>query len=222
MRALFNFLLLIAIGTLTYLCIVSVVDPIHFNREREAREAIVIKRLENIRKAEIVFRNRFGHYTANADSLILFIKYGKLPVIEKQGFLNEDQLRSGLTEKKAMKIINSGNLSEIKKYNLEHFRRDTAYVNISDSLFDKGFSADSLLIVPGTDKMFELETGEIITASGYPVKLFEARTPYEVYLDGLDKQSIVNLRDNEEKRGKYPGLKVGSVVEINNNAGNWE
>ena len=121
-----------------------------------------------------------------------------------------------------MKIINSGNLSEIKKYNLEQFRRDTAYVNISDSLFDKGFSADSLLIVPGTDKMFELETGEIITASGYPVKLFEARTPYEVYLDGLDKQSIVNLRDIAEKRGKYPGLKVGSVVEINNNAGNWE
>lgn len=222
MRGLFNFLLFIAIGTLAYLCVVSVVDPIHFNREREARETMVIKQLENIRKAEIVFRNRFGHYTANADSLILFIKYGKLQVIEKQGFLNEDQLRSGLTEKKAMKIINSGNLSEIKKYNLEHFRRDTAYVNISDSLFDKGFSADSLLIVPGTDKMFELETGEIITASGYPVKLFEARTPYEVYLDGLDKQSIVNLRDIAEKRGKYPGLKVGSVVEINNNAGNWE
>lgn len=37
MRALFNFLLLIAIGTLTYLCIVSVVDPIHFNRERGSR-----------------------------------------------------------------------------------------------------------------------------------------------------------------------------------------
>lgn len=222
MRALFNLLLLIAIGTLAYLCVTSIISPIHFNKEKEMREAMVIKQLENIRKAEIVFRNRFGHYTANADSLIQFIKYGKLPVIEKQGFLNEEQLRSGLTEKKAMKIINSGNLSEIKKYNLEHFRRDTAYVNITDSLFDKGFSADSLLIVPGTDKMFELETGEIITASGYPVKLFEARTPYEVYLDGLDKQSIVNLRDIAEKRGKYPGLKVGSVVEINNNAGNWE
>ena len=222
MRALFNLLLLIAIGTLAYLCVTSIISPIHFNKGKEMREAMVIKQLENIRKAEIVFRNRFGHYTANADSLIQFIKYGKLPVIEKQGFLNEEQLRSGLTEKKAMKIIHSGNLSEIKKYNLEHFRRDTAYVNITDSLFEKGFSADSLLIVPGTDKMFELETGEIITASGYPVKLFEARTPYEVYLDGLDKQSIVNLRDIAEKRGKYPGLKVGSVVEINNNAGNWE
>ena len=57
MRALFNFLLLIAIGTLTYLCIVSVVDPIHFNREREAREAIVIKRLE-CRFAYLVYQIR--------------------------------------------------------------------------------------------------------------------------------------------------------------------
>lgn len=222
MRGLFNFLLLIAIGTLTYLCVISIVDPIHFNKKRDAREALVIKQLIKIRKAEIAFRNRFGHYTANADSLILFIKYGKLPVIEKHGFLNEDQLRNGLTEKEAMKIINSGNTAKIKKYNLENFRRDTTYINITDSLFDKKFVPDSLLIVPGTNKTFELETGEIITASGYPVQLFEARTPYEVYLNGLDKQSIINLRDIAEKLGKYPGLKVGSVLEINNNAGNWE
>ncbi len=222
MRGLFNFLLLLAIGMLTYLCVISIVDPIRFNKERDTREALVIKRLIDIRKAEIAFRNRFGHYTANADSLTLFIKYGKLPVIVKQGSLDENQLRNGLTEKKAMKIINNGNQAEIKKYNLENFRRDTAYIRIIDSIFGKNFTLDSLLIVPGTDKRFELETGEIITASGYPVQLFEARTPYEVYLDGLDKQSIVNLRDIAEKTGKYPGLKVGSIVEINNNAGNWE
>ena len=36
------------------------------------------------------------------------------------------------------------------------------------------------------------------------------------------KQLVVNLKDKAEKLEKYPGLRVGSLTEINNNAGNWE
>ena len=49
------------------------------------------------------------------------------------------------------------------------------------------------------------------TKSGAPIYLFEAKTPYEVYLQGLDRQEIINLKDMATKLGKFPGLQVGSI-----------
>ena len=42
------------------------------------------------------------------------------------------------------------------------------------------------------------------------------------YLRDMDAQLTYNLIDKAEKQGKFPGLRVGSLEEINNNAGNWE
>ena len=59
-------------------------------------------------------------------------------------------------------------------------------------------------------------------ASGITIPLFEARAPYDSYLSDLNRQELVNLKDKRSKLNKYVGLKVGSVDEPNNNAGNWE
>ena len=48
------------------------------------------------------------------------------------------------------------------------------------------------------------------------------RSPYEVYLNGLDAQEIANIKDVQTKLGKYCGLMIGSLETANNNAGNWE
>ena len=42
------------------------------------------------------------------------------------------------------------------------------------------------------------------------------------FLKGLDDQLRINLNDQRRVQEKYPGLKVGSLTETNNNAGNWE
>ena len=60
------------------------------------------------------------------------------------------------------------------------------------------------------------------TKSGAPLNLFQAQVAYDVYLGDLDKQQLVNLKDMQEKLGKYLGLKVGDIEQPNNNAGNWE
>ena len=65
-------------------------------------------------------------------------------------------------------------------------------------------------------------SGEITTASNVTIKVFEAKTPFEVYLKGLDNQEIVNLKATAEKYERYPGMKVGDLKEANNYAGNWE
>ena len=59
-------------------------------------------------------------------------------------------------------------------------------------------------------------------SSGYTVKVFQCGVLYDDYLGDLNKQEVYNLKDKASKMGKYAGLRVGSVEEINNNAGNWE
>jgi hypothetical protein len=59
-------------------------------------------------------------------------------------------------------------------------------------------------------------------SSSIVIPLFEARAPYDAYLSDLNRQELVNLKDQQTKLEKYNGLKVGSVDEPNNNAGNWE
>jgi hypothetical protein len=38
----------------------------------------------------------------------------------------------------------------------------------------------------------------------------------------MNRQEVVNKIDLREKLFKFPGLAVGSILEPNNNAGNWE
>ena len=123
-----------------------------------------------------------------------------------------------------MEIIRKGKEKDIELNGLTNFRRDTIFVAVIDTIYPKGFNADSLRYVPFTQgrDTFEMATGELLNASGYVMRLFEAKTPFKSYLNGLDKQEIINLTDKAKKIDKYYGLQVGSVVEPNNNAGNWE
>ena len=67
-----------------------------------------------------------------------------------------------------------------------------------------------------------MDTASLVSGSGYTIKVFEASVTYDTYLGDLDKQEVANLKDVATKSNKFAGLKVGSLEEINNNAGNWE
>lgn len=222
MKGLFKILLVISTVVLAYLCVKSIMDPIHFDEEKANRDRAVIQRLMDIRKAQVEYRNLNGRYMADFDTLVNFVKTGKMPVVMKEGVLSDFQLEAGMTDEKALRIIKSGKQAEIEKNGLVGFRRDTVYVNIIDTIFGEGFVADSLPFVPGTSVKFEMKVGEIPSASGFAMKVFEAKTPFDVYLNGLDRQQVINLKDRAKKLDKYPGLQVGSVDVANNNAGNWE
>jgi hypothetical protein len=58
--------------------------------------------------------------------------------------------------------------------------------------------------------------------SGVDVPLFEAAVPFEILLNGLNRQLVINLKADRIDTERYPGLKVGSIEAPNNNAGNWE
>ena len=112
---------------------------------------------------------------------------------------------------------------EVKKAGLENFKRDTLWVAVLDTIFPKGFNADSMRYVPyGGGAQFEMAIRNDTAKSGAPFCLLEVKTPYETYLGGLDKQEIANMKDVQTKLGKYCGLMIGSLETANNNAGNWE
>ena len=228
MKTVFNIVLALCALVLVYICYASIMGPINFDKEKAIREKAVIARLIDIRKAQTEYRNlNQQQYTANFDTLIDFVKNQKLPFIYKQGELNDKQLEDGLTEKKAINIIEkakkTGRYDEVKKWGLENFKRDTMWVAVLDTIFPKGFNADSLRYVPfGNGTQFEMEVRNDTAKSGAPICLLEVRTPYEVYLNGLDKQEIANMKDVQTKLGKYCGLMIGSLETANNNAGNWE
>ena len=234
MKVLVKVFLVAAIGLLVFLCWKSIQGPIDFNKHREIRDRAVINRLIDIRTAQVAFREIEGAYTANFDSLINFVKNGKVALLEKHGDLTEEQMEAGMTETKAMNIIRSGKVAEIKKAGLwndetnsPQLARDSIFVSVLENRYAnrRNFSPDSLRYVPyGNGAQFELATDTLSTSSGFNINVFEAKTPYITYLGDLNKNELNLLIENVRSLPgeRYVGLRVGSITTANNNAGNWE
>ena len=208
MKVTLKILLAVAVVLLAYMCYRSIMGPIEFKDERDRRENLIKARLIDIRKAQIEYKNIHKVHAANFDELSKFLKDEKLPFLIKEGVLTDEQLEKGMTEKEAVK---KGLI-----------RRDTVWVTAVDTLFGKGYNVDDLRNVPGANVQFTMDTATLTSGSGYTVKVFQCGVLYDDYLGDLNKQEVYNLKDKASKMGKYTGLRVGSVEEINNNAGNWE
>ena len=254
-RILFICLLSCAAIVMAYFCATSVTTPIKFEDTRAQREVVVIKHLVDLRTAEVEYHHQNGRFTASYDTLLMFLKTAPKKELMKEGSLTDKQLEAGLTEAKAVKIMETAkkkalsnkklsfedndalyayiweNDAEVKKNELQGFRRDTIELNMLESLYKGEYTPDNIAeitFIPfsennGERLRFELEVNnDYKTSQGIRVPLFEARAPFESYLGDLNKQELVNLIDREQKLEHYTGLKVGDIYAPNNNAGNWE
>jgi hypothetical protein len=209
MKTAIQIILTVAILALGYLCVESIQKPVRFKQAHKERKEKVIERLEGIREAQRAYKSVNGDFTGSFDTLINFVKSDSLHLVKMEGRLTDSMLEEGMTELKALE--------------LGIIQRDTIFVSVKDSLFNKNFEADSLRYVPFTNKeKFQMEATTFNTASGVEVPIFEAKVHNNTYLKGLDEQQIINLNDEELAYERYPGLKVGSLTEANNSAGNWE
>ena len=227
MKTTIKVLLSASIALLSYMLIISILTPINFEETKNSREKLIIKRLMDIRKAEVEFKDQKGRYTASFDTLVSFIKNSKKKMVLKEGALTDKQLEAGLTEVVAVKIVKKGDSQEIAAYGLQGFVRDTAYVNMLETIFPTEYTAetiDQLGIIPfSNNEKFELSVkNDYINSNGIKIPLMEASAHYKTYLFDLDHQELLNVIDIKEQLFRFPGLKVGSVDEPNNNAGNWE
>lgn len=204
----------IALGAIViilfYFLYASIERPLNFEKEKKERYDATIARLKDIRKAELVYKDVHGKFTGSWDTLISFVKTGKIPLVRKIGMLTDSMIEAGWTEKQALK---EGKII-----------RDTIRVSVLDSIFGKNYKIDEIKFVPIKDTVAQFHLGAtwISTGSGIKVPVFEAKAHNNTVLCKLDRQQVINLNESKRTNGKYPGLKVGSLVETNNNAGNWE
>ena len=228
MKKVFNALLALCVIGLLFICWRSIQDDIDFNKEVTVRENAVKARLLQIKAAqeEYKLQNVEGMYCDSLWKLVEFVKNGRIPKIVKEGVLSDEQMEKGLTERAAAEIVNSGDAAAIAANGLQNLRRDTTWVNLSDSLFGPNFNADSLRYIPFAEgDTFQLQAFTALTRSGTIMYVMECCAPDTSFLKGMGRNGdrlIVNRAQLADDMGNYPGLKIGDLNNWNNNAGNWE
>lgn len=211
MRTVIQVVLALAIVFLSYMVYESIMNPIRFIKQKDIREKRTIARMIDIRESEKAYKDVNLKYTANFDSLIHFLKNDSFAVVKAIGMIPESLLDSvGL--KKAKEIA-------LKKGII---RREVTKVSVLDSLFGKSYPVDSLRFVPFADTAtFKMVADQYITPSKLTVQVLEVSVTYDVLLNGLEPQLIVNYADERNKITNFPGLKLGSLTE-GTLTGNWE
>lgn len=202
-----NIVLFAVVVFLAIQIVKSIQAPIKFNSEQKARETQVVERLIDIRNAEVLYKNANSKYTNSFDTLIKFCQTAEIPIVK---------IVPDPTDTTFTRTIND-TLGFIKV--MDSIRAGRESFNINDIKF--------VPFAPNHES-FELEASTI-TRNGIEIPVFEARTPYEVYLatpgnDFSDKewnQRRDNAKAEKESINRYAGLKVGSMEEATTD-GNWE
>jgi hypothetical protein len=193
---------------LAYFLISGIAEPVRFEQARLFRYEKIIERLKDIRDVEAAYKLRYGSFTESFDTLIDFYNQGDVKILKQTGSM-DDSLAV------ANKLI----------------KRDTVTIPVRETIKLRSISgifADSLRYIPVVGGEFELQA-VVKRVSGLNVPLFEARASNDVILEGLNRQLVVNINHDIEEINRnlsnahrYSGLKVGSIDQPNNNAGNWE
>lgn len=185
---------------LGYIIYTSIQEPVVFEKQRKFRETIAIERLKDIRTLQVAYKTKYNKFTGSLDSLIDFYNNGIITVVKQVGSL-DDSL--AVAQKRVF--------------------RDSIRIAVKDTLLKRpGFVIDSIAIIPLSGGQ-KIEMKAIIgKVSGVDVPLFEASIPFDILLNGLNRQLVVNLNSERVSTERYPGLRVGSIEAPNNNAGNWE
>lgn len=216
MRIVIQIVLAALIAVLGYLVFQSINKPMEFEKIKKRRDNVVIEKLKDIRSAQEAYKLANGKYTGSFDTLANYVKTGFVPLIKRTGTLTDEMLADGINEAKAIKK----GLIKI----------DTIKVGVMDTIFKNRpkFNPDrlGLYVVGGKEKKITMGAVELPSESGLPIPLFEAKVYYTDMLEDLRNGDY-----NEEFRSdtmelnrlkKFIGWKVGSMLEANNSAGNWE
>lgn len=185
---------IIVLGLLIYR---SINKPVKFENNLQARSNVIVGKLKDIRTAQKLFRNQYGHYTSSFDSLKAFVKIGKIPEVNVIPDPSDTTFTRTISD-------------------------TIGYISIFDSIFaKKNYPLEKLNEVPYSEgDLFSIMAGKI-NKGGVEVAVFEVSVRMETYTKNLDKQLVINRVKELEDKSKFPGLKVGSMTEASTD-GNWE
>lgn len=203
-----SILLWIVIAFLGYQLYNSVVGPVRFNKEKEARYAKVIDKLKDIKAAEVAYNDINGKFTKSYDSLVRFIDTAQFAITARRDSSYAD------VEKNRAYGIDEG-------YFIDVIVVDTlGFTPIKDSLYGGTDRYKTMMNVPNTDKKFDLDAGSIIK-NDVSYSVFEAKVSKDVILEGMDSDLISQEKQTVSVDGvNGTEIKVGSMDKVDT-SGNW-
>ncbi|OBX25042.1 hypothetical protein A9996_12130 [Gelidibacter algens] len=204
-KPILHILLWAAIAFLGYSTFMSVYGEIQFNQLKDKRYAIVIEKLNDIRDAEMAYKQVNGKFTDDFDALVNFIETGKYTITQRKDstIVDEEATRrfGGVTTTKEIVIIDT-----------------LGYVPVKDSLFGADTRYKTMMNVPvgKPGAKFTLKAGKLDD-----IPVFEASVDKAIILDGEDKNLIAKEKQVISVDGvNGPKLMVGSMTEVKT-IGNW-
>ncbi len=150
-RNVLNIILSVLAVVLLFIIIKSVKDPIDKQNEIDRVEAAIIFKLEEIKKAQMTYKDMNDTFASNFPDLIAGIKNGKLKLLKKLGGKNADTS--------------------------DQVQVDTVVVNAFEETFEAGYPIDQLgKVPPSNEETFQMKSA-IIDKNGIQIPVFEVIDP---------------------------------------------
>lgn len=197
----------------------TVNDDVLYLAEYKKMNDDIVARMNDIKEAEVAFKEYNKYFTNNMDTLIYFVKTGKKMSVPNIGSLPERRITAEerdyiygdnrpidklMTEQEAHALAKSPNPPS----DLLNFKRDTIYLSVLDAIFydDKfierrskfgdnlmDFHPDSLRYVPYTTNLVQLDTNSVMKGE---IRVPTLRILMVHPMDPEKKYQIGDLEDN--------------------------
>jgi len=207
LKPILNILLWALIVFLGYITFMSVYGEIKFNKLKEERYRIVIKKLEDIREAQLAHRTVTGKFSGDFDKLITFVDTAKFTITQRRDTTVVDEELTkrfgGVETTKDIVIVDT-----------------LGFVPVKDSLFGVDTRYKTMMNVPvgEPNAKFEIKAGKLDDSN---ISTFEVSVAKKVILFDQDKNFIAKEEQVVAVDGvNGPKLQVGSLEEAST-TGNW-
>ncbi|MBQ9473779.1 MAG: hypothetical protein IJU81_05160 [Bacteroidales bacterium] len=187
----------------------SMMKPVKFEREYDLRRDACAEKLKDIRTLEEVYKQAYGCYCGNFDTLFTRL-------------MTEDSLRIILKEVQHHLIpedVELEEMSELEQVKKGYLIRKETYVNPIAQLRESGKltltdeQIRNLRYVPfpkGKKYDFTIGAGKV-ESGGFVVPVFEVKVDLKDLLSDMDKQQVINKIAALEQINRYPGWKIGDL-----------
>lgn len=214
MKKIIQLILVPVILFLGYLIYQIPAKEVEFKTKAKIRIDENIQKLEDIKQAQIHYKQKYNTYTNSAENLLNFLINESIVSTKTEGKI-PDSLMSEYG------FVKADSIAEIRGYisripdtisaNLVVF--DSAYMSKRNQLYPLDIS--TLMQIPNTKKQYNIATDQLEPYGGQIVQVLEISCNYKTILKGLDYKDYPNVYPPDDL------LKIGSLTEVSLN-GNWK
>lgn len=201
---------------IAYLIYASVMKPIEFKNEKEARYAVAVKTMLDIKKLQTGYKSVNGKFADNFDELIQFVEEGKFEIVSRKDTSVIDVARNNAFGIKVGADGVGGFYKDVV------ITENLGTVSVKDSLFKNSdrYKRLNVVKVGNLEVPVTMKTG-LVNRNDMNISVFQAVIDKNALLADLDQELVKNenkVESIDEING--PKITLGSLEEVSL-TGNW-